>query len=113
MITEKCTLFIGIEHGEKTHRDMELRPQKVGDAITALENERARQNEGYLGLCVLARQIIRFGDIPADDITPELLMEIYEADMTVINDALRRLQVRQTSFRGADKNASQANSGAT
>jgi phage FluMu protein gp41 len=112
MITEKCALLVGIEHNGKVHFDVKLRPQKVGDAIEALENDRARNNDSYLGLCVLAKQMVQLGDIPAAEITPELLMELYETDMSVINEALRRLQVRLTSFRGADKNASQADSGA-
>jgi hypothetical protein len=111
MITEKITLTIGIEHAGKEHREMELRPQKVGDAIDALENDRARQNDHYLGLCVLSKQIIRLGDIPPAAITPELLMGLYEIDMTVINEGLRRLQVRQISFRSPGKDASQADAG--
>lgn len=109
---EKCTLPVGLEYQGKIHRDVEIRPQKVGDTIAALENDRARKNESFLGLCVLARQIVRLGDISPEAITAELLMDLYEADMLAINDALRRLQTRQTSFRGGHEAPAEADAGA-
>jgi hypothetical protein len=78
---------------------VELRPQKVGDSIDALENDRARKNDSYMGLCVLASQIQRLGEIPQSEITADMLMGLYEVDMIEINDALRRLQTRQNGFR--------------
>lgn len=102
MLTESCILPMGIDYEGELHRDLELRPQRIGDTIDALESDRARHNDSYLGLCVLARQIVRLGRIPAQAITPELLMNLYDTDMAVINEALRRLQTRQASFRDAD-----------
>jgi phage FluMu protein gp41 len=103
-LTETCTLPLGIEYNGEIHRELELRPQRVGDTIDALENDRARHNDSYLGLCVLARQVVRLGRIPAPDITPDLLMNLYDTDMAAINAALGRLQMRQASFRNADEN---------
>jgi len=103
-LTETCILPLGIEYKGEIHRELELRPQRVGDTIDALENDRARHNDSYLGLCVLARQVVRLGHIPATDITPDLLMNLYDMDMAAINEALGRLQKRQASFRNADEN---------
>lgn len=99
MMTTKGTLMIGIEYNGKTHTDFVLRPQIVRDSIEAVENERAQHNESYLGLCILSKQILSIGDIPEKDITPELLMDMYEVDLSIITEASRRLQKQQRTFR--------------
>ena len=105
MITEKGTLIVGVEYEGKLHKDFILRPQLVSDSVDAVEDERARSNESYLGLCVVGRQLEKLGDIPKEKITPELLMGMYEVDLAVISDASRRLQKKQRSFRGEDTTA--------
>jgi hypothetical protein len=99
MFTEKGTLIIGVEYEGKTHTEFELRPQIVADSVDAMEDEKARRNDSYLGLIVVSRQLTKLGDIPKDQITAELLMTMQDIDMTEINDALKRLQVKQNSFR--------------
>lgn len=111
MITEKGTLIIGIEYEGKVHKEFELRPQLVKDSIDAIEDDRARKNESYLGLSVIGKQIIRLGDIPKEKITAEMLMNMYEVDLAVISDASRRLQKRLQSFRGESKTAEKTDSG--
>lgn len=111
MITEKGTLSIGVEYEGKTHKDFELRPQIVKDSIDAIEDDRARKNDSYLGLCVLAKQITRLGDIPKEKITADLLMNMYETDLAVISEAARRLQKRLQSFRGESETPQKANTG--
>lgn len=103
MIQEKDTLILGIEHGGKTHKGFTLRPAKVKDTILALqENEMAMTNDQYLGVCVLARQI-QIGDIPKADITPDMLMEVYQQDMAIITAANTRLKERIAGFRDKDQ----------
>jgi len=108
MITEKGTLIVGIEYENKVHRDFELRPQLVRDSIEAIEDDRARRNENYLGLCIIAKQLIKLGEIPKEKITPELIMDMHEVDLTVIFDATRRLQKRLNSFRKQDETHKEA-----
>ncbi|MDD5676337.1 MAG: hypothetical protein PHC61_19345 [Chitinivibrionales bacterium] len=103
MITEKFTLPDGIEYEGKIHREVEIRPQKVRDSIDAMENERAQTNEAYLGLAILAGQILCLGDIPKEKITAELLMELSDDDMIEINQGLARLRNRVKSFREENK----------
>lgn len=100
MNTEKGTLTIGIEYNGRIHRDFEIRPQLVRDAIEAMEDERAQRNESYLGLLVLAKQTISIGDIPKEKVTVDLLMEMYDVDLAAIHAAAGRLQKRLISFRG-------------
>lgn len=103
MITEKITLLDGIEYDGVTHRDIEIRPQKVRDSIDAYDDDRARENDAYLGLAVLAAQVVSFGTIPKKNVTPELLMEMSEDDMAEINKGLARLRNRVKSFRTENK----------
>ncbi|MDA8170322.1 MAG: hypothetical protein M0Z48_00635 [Nitrospiraceae bacterium] len=103
MMTEKGTLPVGVEYEGKPQRDFELRPQLVQDSVDAVEEERAQRNESYLGVCVLAKQLTKLGDIPKEKITPTLLMGMYEADLGVISAAARRLQQRLARFSGADE----------
>jgi len=99
MITEKITLPDGIVFEGATHRDMEIRPQKIRDSVDALEDERAQNNNAYLGVAVLAGQVLSLGSIPKERITAELLLELSEDDMAEINRGLERLRNRVKSFR--------------
>lgn len=112
MITEKGTLIVGVDHNGMLHKDFILRPQLVSDSVDAVEDERARSNASYLGLCAISRQLQKLGDIPKEKITPELLMGMYEVDLAVISEASRRLQKKQRSFRGENKTAEKDRSGA-
>ena len=105
MFTEKGTLPIGIEYDGKIHRDFELRPQTVADSVDAVEEDRARDNESYLGVVVLAKQMIKLGDIPREDITTNLLLGMYDVDIAAVNEALGRLRKRLLSFRDEPKNS--------
>jgi hypothetical protein len=111
MITEKCTLPIGIEYEGKVHRDVEMRPSLVRDSIDAVEDDRAQRNESYLGLVILSKQIVSLGAIPHDRITQELLMGMYEPDLVAIRNASERLKNRLQSFRGSDAGAEGAGVG--
>jgi hypothetical protein len=105
MITEKITLLDGLEYDGVIHRDIEIRPQKVRDSVEAYDDDRARENDAFLGLAVLAAQVVSFGTIPKKNVTPELLMEMSEDDMAEINKGLARLRNRVKSFRSENKNA--------
>jgi phage FluMu protein gp41 len=99
MIKESGTLVIGVEHGGKVHKDFEMRPQLVKDSIDAMEDERAQTNQSYLGLVILSKQVTRLGDIPKEEITPEVFMEMHDIDLAEIHAASGRLAARLESFR--------------
>lgn len=103
MITEKGILPIGVEYKGKTHRDFELRPQKVKDSVDVMEDPRAQKNDGYFGVAVLARQIEKLGDVPKEEITPALLLEMWDDDLKALHEAKGRVSQKLASFRGEDK----------
>lgn len=101
MITEKGTLIVGVEFAGKIHKAFELRSALVRDSIEAVEEDaRAVKNESYMGLCLIAKQLLALGDIPKKEITPAMLMDMNEIDMAEITEANRRLQKRLRQFRG-------------
>lgn len=116
MITEKGTLVVGVEHGGKTHKEFELKPQIVGDSVEILESEnadRARKNDSFFGLCLLSKQITKLGDMPLKEITPALLLTLTEVDFTVLSKAREALEGRLRSFRGGKEEPKETNAGAS
>jgi len=112
ILTEKGTLPVGVEYDGKTHREFELRPQKVSDSIDALdEDERARKNESYMGVVVVSKQLVKLGTVPKEAITPEMVMDMCDVDMEEINGALKRLQTKLRTFRGPGPTLPEADSG--
>jgi len=99
MIREQGSLLIGVEYDGRLHADFTIRPQLVRDSIEALSDERAANDQRYLGVSILAKQIEKLGDIPKEQITADLLMNMYNDDFTLLVEADRRLEARLRSFR--------------
>lgn len=99
METVKGTLFVGVEHGGKVHRDFELRPQLVRDSVEAMEDEKARRNDAYLGVVVMSKTIVSLGEIPKEEITPAMIMSLTELDSHELLKAKGVLESRMGSFR--------------
>lgn len=103
MITEKGQLPVGVEYNGKTHKEFAMRPQKVRDSVEALEDQRAAKNDAYFGICIIAKQIEKLGDVPKKEITPELLLDMYDEDIKAVYAAKERLAEKLKSFRPEDK----------
>lgn len=106
MLTEKGTLPIGIEYDGKIHKDFEIREELVRDAIEIFDNpeaaDRAAKNNAFMGLCTIAKRIIKIGAIPREAITTEMLLDCSTADMNELHRATQRLEEKRRSFRVAD-----------
>lgn len=102
MITEKITLPVGVELDGVLHREVVLRPQKVRDSVEALQDARAQADESWLGLVLQARQIEKFGTLKPEQVTPELLLDLYEVDMQALMEGAAKLRERLHSFRAAN-----------
>lgn len=104
MLTEKGILPVGIEYEGIVHREFEIREQRVRDLVAVYDNPevagRAESNDAFLGLCILAGQVVSLGAIPAEAITPELLLDMTQEDFNELSNAARRLEERRKSFRG-------------
>ena len=102
MLTEKGTLHYGVEHEGKLHVDFELRMPTIGDNIAAIEEFGVDSNL-KLNVAMMARCLVKLGDIPAEKINYELLAnhavdEDYEI-LAKARDALKkkRMELSLTS----------------
>lgn len=108
MITEKGELVVGVEHKGVVHRAFTIRPQTVGDSVEVMEGphaDRAKTNDSFFGVCIIARQILSIGDIPRELITPELVMDLTEIDYRELEKAREALARRLMSFRETPETA--------
>lgn len=111
MITETGSLIVGIEHAGKKHTEFVLRPQVVKDSVEILEGphaSRASKNDSFFGVCLLARQITKLGDIPVAEITPELVMSMTDVDFQEISRVREVLEKSLRSFRGKTEEPEEA-----
>ncbi|MDH3975616.1 MAG: hypothetical protein OEV42_15165 [Deltaproteobacteria bacterium] len=111
MIKEEGTLPIGVEFDGEVHRDFVLRPQVVRDTIDLMDSEyadRANKNDHYFGICLLAGQLEKLGNIPVEEITPDLLLNMYDDDFRVIHLAKEALESRLSTFRKENEGKEEA-----
>lgn len=100
-MNQQGTLPVGIEVDGVLHREFELRPQKVRDSIEALQDERAASDESWLGLVLQCRQLVTLGTLKPEQITPNLLLDLYEVDMQALMEGAAKLRERLRTFRAA------------
>jgi hypothetical protein len=73
------------------HREGVMRLATARDEIEPLRSAEVRDNQAYLGVLLLARTVVRIGDVT--DITPGLVEGLFAADF----DHLQRLYERVNS----------------
>ena len=72
------------------HRDGVMRLATARDEIEPLRDASVRTNGAYLSVLLLARTVTRLGDLSADQLTPDLIQDLYAVDF----DHLQRLYER-------------------
>ncbi|MDH5525221.1 MAG: hypothetical protein OEY01_14690 [Desulfobulbaceae bacterium] len=114
MITEKGTLIVGVEYKGKTHRDFELRPILVEDSFTISDSEHAKRaatDNSFNGIVTYALRLVKLGDIPPKEITPNMIMNMVAIDLDEIMEADGRLKTTIDSFRKQFKATPQSGAG--
>jgi hypothetical protein len=94
MIAEKGVLPIGIEKDGKVHRDFEVRaegPEDRGDVVKEQGADKIK-NYAYLDVCLLAKQLVRIGEI--SPVPVDLVMEMHVEDFDVLMEAAELLRQR-------------------
>jgi hypothetical protein len=112
MITEKRTLIIGVAYNGQMHTELEVRPRLVKDLVAASGSPLVEQNKNNYEICCLAGQIVKLGEIPIEEITAELLLEMYADDFDVLSEAAEKARQRAASFRSGQENDQKADGGA-
>lgn len=105
MLTVTGKLPNGIEFNGQVHSDFELREQMVADTVEILESaehgHRANTGDYYFNVCVMAKRLVRLGEIPTDAITPDFVMGMTQEDFNELSLASKRLSEKRRNFRGA------------
>lgn len=95
---EKDALQYGVEYpagSGQLHYDFELRLPTVGDNIAAIEELGVGSNL-RLNTAMLARSLVKLGDIPPEAITFELLEHnLVDDDYDVLSEARERLKKKR------------------
>lgn len=72
------------------HREGVMRLATARDEIEPLRDASVRTNGAYLSVLLLTRTVTRLGSLGADQVTPELIQDLYAVDF----DHLQRLYER-------------------
>jgi hypothetical protein len=77
----------------KIHREGVMRLATARDEIEPLRDASVRTNGAYLSVLLLARTVTRLGDLEPEQVTPDLIQDLYAVDF----DHLQRLYERVNS----------------
>ncbi len=93
------TLIYGIEQGDAVHTEFVMRAATVADVIAAVEQAGENPTSLRLRVFKLAEQLERIGEIPGDNITGEMLLQLPEDDIEPLFDAQDEIAKKQKSLR--------------
>lgn len=104
---EKSALLHGIQAGGKVHFDFTVGLPVVRDTIEALRltDEACGTTDGaaagmYYRVAVMACALTSLGDLPKDDITPELLLEnLSDDDFDIIDAEISAVKKKRMDLR--------------
>ena len=71
------------------HRRGQMRLATALDEIEPLQDPRVQQNEAYLSVLLLARVIVRLGEV--ESVTPQLVENMFAADLAYLQELYLRL----------------------
>lgn len=81
------------------HRKGAMRLATALDEIEPLRDPRVQANEAYLVILLLARVVIRLGDLPA--VTAQVIEGLYASDLAYLQDVYQRLNAPESVIVGA------------
>lgn len=73
----------------RLHREGTIRLATAMDEIVPMRDARARSNQAYLTVLILARVITRLGDLP--EITTDVVEGLFAADLAYLQDLYRQI----------------------
>ncbi len=75
----------------KVHRKGIMRLATAKDEIVPLTDPRVQKNRAYLVIILLSRVITKLGDLKGDEITTDVIENLYSADLSYLQDIYRRI----------------------
>ncbi|ELQ7075222.1 hypothetical protein QQ154_001142 [Salmonella enterica] len=102
-MTTQNTLLYGIEYDGRTHYDFDIRLPVMADIYNALDkaeqvhgNSDSGAGDLYYRMALMASVLTRLGDIPAEVVTPELLLAgLLSEDYERLSDAIAELKKKR------------------
>lgn len=73
------------------HRSGVMRLASAADEILPLEDPRVRGNRAYLVILLLARVVVRLGDLEGDEVTPQCIEGLFSADLAYLQRRYREI----------------------
>ena len=92
------TLRHGIVFDNVRHKKFTIRPEYVYDSLDAIKDPRASDNEVAFALAVIARQLIKLGEIPRENINADLLSRLTAADLRILRTAREEAERKLDTF---------------
>ena len=83
-----------VDEAGTLHREGVMRLATAADEILPLRDPRVQQNSGYLSVILLARVIVRLGDVRAVD--TRVIERLFTADMAYLQDFYERINQMET-----------------
>lgn len=110
-MTGQNTLLYGIEYDGRTYYDFDIRLPVMADIYGALdqaEKVHGSSDSGagdlYYRMALMATVLTRLGDIPAEAVTPELLLDgLLSEDYERLNDAIAELKKKRRNAKAGDR----------
>ncbi len=75
----------------KVHRRGVMRLASAADEIIPLEDQRVKGNRAYLVILLLARVIVRLGDLEGEEVSPECVEGLFSADLAYLQKRYREI----------------------
>lgn len=111
MIRVTGKLIEGVIVDGHEHHDFTLKPLTVRDTIELQADEFASTSDEHMGICVIARQIEKLGDLPREKITRELVMDMADIDFELLVKKQKELSEKLRSFFPKEEHAQPAGAG--
>jgi len=108
-MTEQGTLPFGIERDGIRRTSFGVREQIFRDSFDLLQEkpDLEKASDAEFGLHLLAKRLTVQG-VPSEEITPDLILDLCSEDYNAVQEAVKRLELRRVSFRGAAEAAAEA-----
>ncbi|MBI1277546.1 MAG: phage tail assembly protein [Anaerolineaceae bacterium] len=78
-----------VDEDGNIHRDGVMRLSTAYDEIAPMKDSRVQNNPGYLAIILLARVIVRLGEL--EQINPKIIEGLFAGDMAYLQDFYRRI----------------------
>lgn len=78
-----------LDGGGNLHRQGIMRLSRTRDEVEPLEDPRVKSNPAYATVLILARVLLRLGDV--QEVTPDIVEDLFAGDLNYLQQFYRRI----------------------